>query len=232
MSEKNMLVQELETLKAKAEAELVSLTGEGELAKWKTEYLGKNSPVMQVFKRLAEAGKDERARIGQFANQIKTALEQAYELKADTTRQAALAEALKSEQMDVTLPGRAPMNGRLHITTQTLREIYRIFAEMGFQIYRSPEVESDENNFELLIFPNTIRRGTCGTLSSPKRKASFCARTPPRGRCGLCVNSRLSPSAWCCRACATDMNRPTPATSSSSTRWNCWWWENISPLRT
>ena len=36
---------------------------------------------MQIFKRLPEAGKDERAQIGQFANQVKTALEQSYEEK-------------------------------------------------------------------------------------------------------------------------------------------------------
>ena len=153
MSEKNTLIQELETLQTKAEAKLASLSGGVALAKWKTEYLGKASPVMQVFKRLPEAGKEERALIGQFANQVKSSLEQSFELKAETARQATLAEALKSEQLDVTLPGRAPLNGRLHITTQTLREIYRIFAEMGFQIYRSPEVESDENNFELLNIP-------------------------------------------------------------------------------
>ncbi|HEX7973221.1 MAG TPA: phenylalanine--tRNA ligase subunit alpha, partial [Anaerolineales bacterium] len=43
--------------------------------------------------------------------------------------------------------------GRLHPTTQTLREIYRVFAEMGFQIYRSRDVETDEYNFQLLNFP-------------------------------------------------------------------------------
>ena len=153
MSEKNILIQELEAQQAKAEGELASLTGEGALAKWKTDYLGKSSPVMQIFKRLPEAGQEERAQIGQFANQVKTALEQSYELKAEAARQAALVDALKNELLDVTMPGRAPMNGHLHITTQTLREIYRIFAEMGFQIYRSPEVESDENNFELLYIP-------------------------------------------------------------------------------
>ena len=71
MSEKSILIQELETLQAKAEKELASLTVEADLAKWKTEYLGKSSPVMQIFKRLPEAGKDERAQIGQFANQVK-----------------------------------------------------------------------------------------------------------------------------------------------------------------
>jgi phenylalanyl-tRNA synthetase alpha chain len=153
MSENQSLIAELEALQVKAEADLAALGGEAELAKWKTEYLGKSSPVMQIFKRLPEASQDERASIGQFANQVKSVLEQKYELRADSARRQALDDALKNEALDVTLPGRVPVKGRLHITTQTLREIYRIFAEMGFQIYRSPEVESDENNFELLNIP-------------------------------------------------------------------------------
>jgi phenylalanyl-tRNA synthetase alpha chain len=34
-----------------------------------------------------------------------------------------------------------------------LRRIFEIFAEMGFQVYRSHDVESDEYNFELLNIP-------------------------------------------------------------------------------
>jgi phenylalanyl-tRNA synthetase alpha chain len=53
----------------------------------------------------------------------------------------------------VTLPGRRPQLGRLHPSNQTLREIYAIFAAMGFQVYTSPDVETDELNFELLNMP-------------------------------------------------------------------------------
>ncbi len=55
--------------------------------------------------------------------------------------------------MDVTLPGRPPRPGRLHPSTHTLREIYAILAEMGFQVYRARDVETDEFNFELLNMP-------------------------------------------------------------------------------
>jgi len=50
----------------------------------------------------------------------------------------------------VTLPGRPVAPGHLHLSTRTLRRIREIFAEMGFQVYEAPEVETDENNFELL----------------------------------------------------------------------------------
>jgi len=153
MSEENNLIEEMEMLKASAEAELLALDSEEALARWKSTYLGKSSPLSQIFKHISKAEKDERAKLGQLANQVKSALEIIYEERADALRQATLNAALASERLDVTLPGRPVARGRLHIAAQTLREIYHIFAEMGFQIYRSPEVESEEYNFELLNIP-------------------------------------------------------------------------------
>jgi phenylalanyl-tRNA synthetase alpha chain len=55
--------------------------------------------------------------------------------------------------VDVTLPGRSLVQGRLHPATQTMRRILSIFADMGFQVFQSRDVETDENNFELLNMP-------------------------------------------------------------------------------
>ncbi|MDH4137681.1 MAG: phenylalanine--tRNA ligase subunit alpha, partial [Anaerolineae bacterium] len=52
-----------------------------------------------------------------------------------------------------TLPGRPAPLGRIHLTTKTLREIYAIFAQMGFQVYTARDVELDLYNFELLNMP-------------------------------------------------------------------------------
>ena len=68
-------------------------------------------------------------------------------------KQRALNESLEAEPLDVTLPGRPVMRGRLHPATQNLREIYRIWGDMGFQVFRSREVESDEVNFQMLNIP-------------------------------------------------------------------------------
>ena len=43
--------------------------------------------------------------------------------------------------------------GRLHQSTQQLRRVLDILADMGFQVYTSREVETDEINFQLLNFP-------------------------------------------------------------------------------
>ncbi len=53
----------------------------------------------------------------------------------------------------MTLPGRRPAMGAYHPTTIAQREIVDILQRMGFQVYDSPEVETDEMNFTLLNFP-------------------------------------------------------------------------------
>ncbi len=146
----------LETLASNQQAGLSALaavTDEGALEQWRVAYLGRSSAIMEVFKNMGSVPKEERGLVGRTANQVKSALEAALTEKTESLHQIALARSLNEERLDVSLPGRALPRGRLHPVTQTLREIYRVFAEMGFQVYRSHEVETDEYNFQLLNFP-------------------------------------------------------------------------------
>lgn len=120
---------------------------------WRVTYIGRSSPLMQVFAGLGKLSKEERPLVGAAANRVKAALETAFEEKAKAIKEAALAKSLAEEKLDVTLPGRAVQVGRLHPSTQQLRRVLAILAEMGFQVYTSREVETDEFNFQLLNFP-------------------------------------------------------------------------------
>jgi phenylalanyl-tRNA synthetase alpha chain len=135
---------------------LIALAGvqdESALEAWRVAHLGRSAALMGVFDHLGGVPKDERPAIGRRANEVKRLLEAALAEKAEDLRQAALTRSLKTERLDVTLPGRPLSRGRLHPSTQTQRQIARIFAEMGFQVYLSRDVESDEYNFQLLNFP-------------------------------------------------------------------------------
>jgi phenylalanyl-tRNA synthetase alpha chain len=123
------------------------------LGQWKVKYLGRSSDLMGTFDNLRDLPKDERPAVGRGANQVKQRLEAEYEGKSEHLRGLAVSRSLEKERLDVTLPGRPFPRGRLHPITQTMREIYAIFAEMGFQVYLSREVETDEFNFQLLNFP-------------------------------------------------------------------------------
>ena len=108
---------------------------------------------MTVFSQMGQFPKELRPLVGQRANQVKLALEAALAEQAERVRQAELAQKLAAETLDVTLPGRPQTLGRLHPITQTLREIYRVMGEMGFQVYRARDVETDDYNFTLLNIP-------------------------------------------------------------------------------
>jgi phenylalanyl-tRNA synthetase alpha chain len=68
-------------------------------------------------------------------------------------KQAALKRSLSEEKLDITLPGRPIRHGRLHPSIQAMQRILDILAEMGFQVYTSRDVETDEYNFQFLNFP-------------------------------------------------------------------------------
>jgi phenylalanyl-tRNA synthetase alpha chain len=132
---------------------LASAADSAALEKWRIACLGRSAPVMAALGTLGTLPKEERKAFGQRGNEVKKALERAFEEASERIRQAELANALDAGAIDVTAPGRRRGRGRLHPATQTLRRIYAIFAEMGFQIYRSRDVETDELNFGLLNMP-------------------------------------------------------------------------------
>ncbi len=152
MADNDILI-ELEELQRASLAELESAQDEPGLQSWRIANLGRSAPVMQVFSRLPQFSKELRPQIGQQANQVKVALEAAFARRSEEIRQAELARSMQLDRLDISLPGRRPVFGRYTVQTQIMREIYRVFGDMGFQVYRSPDVEEDEINFTLLNIP-------------------------------------------------------------------------------
>ena len=123
------------------------------LETWYRETLSRKGRVTLMTRQVGKLGQEERPVFGKRVNEMKKELEVAYRERQNSVRSAELQSRLAAESLDVTLPGRRQWRGRLHPATQTLREIIRIWGDMGFQVYRSREVESDEYNFELLNIP-------------------------------------------------------------------------------
>jgi phenylalanyl-tRNA synthetase alpha chain len=146
-------MSDLSALEQRAHSELEACADEAALRTWHTRYLGDKGEVKLAVKKVATVPPAERPAYGQEVNRIKQALTEAYETALSKDKERALQQSLTAQAIDVTLPGRPLPRGRLHLATRTLRDIYAIFADLGFQIYRSRDVESDENNFELLNMP-------------------------------------------------------------------------------
>jgi phenylalanyl-tRNA synthetase alpha chain len=147
------MLEKLNDLEQEAKTGLEVVAGEDALGAWRSNYLGRKGEVTEAVKAVATLPREDRPEYGRRANKVKQVLEAAYEAKVESLRGAARVQSLVSDQVDVSLPGWKPRPGRLHPATRTLREIYRIFAEMGFQVYRSRDVETDDLNFTLLNMP-------------------------------------------------------------------------------
>ncbi|MFQ5350517.1 MAG: phenylalanine--tRNA ligase subunit alpha, partial [Thermoanaerobaculia bacterium] len=147
------MLDELKRAETGALEELAAVADEGELAAWRSRHLGKKSPIKSLLAGLGALDASERPAAGREANLAQRRLQEAFGERQAALERAALEASLGAEALDVTLPGRPPGRGRLHVSSLTLRRIAAVWAEMGFQIYRSREVETDEYNFQLLNFP-------------------------------------------------------------------------------
>ncbi len=146
-------MSDLASLEERALAELSSCRDETALRAWHSRYFGKGGEMDAEIKKIVTVPKEERAAYGQQVNRVKQTLLQAHEQALAQEKDKALERSLTEGGVDVTLPGRPAPRGRLHLATRTLREIAAVFADLGFQIYRSREVEDDLTNFELLNMP-------------------------------------------------------------------------------
>jgi phenylalanyl-tRNA synthetase alpha chain len=144
---------ELQTEQEAALEALEAVQGVEALDAWKKTYLGKSSLVMTTFGKMGSFSKEERPFLGKAVNAVKVALESALATKEESVKSDSLISAMASEKLDVTLPGQPIRRGRLHPINLSMREIYRIFGDMGFQVYSSPEVETDDMNFTYLNIP-------------------------------------------------------------------------------
>ncbi len=147
------MLERLQELEKEALAALEAVDAEDALQAWKVKYMGRSAALAEITSGLGELPKDERPAVGKRANQVKVTLEAAYNSRAQSLHAESLKRSLREQRLDVTLPGRPIVRGRIHPSNQILRQIIAIWAEMGFQVYRSRDVENDEYNFQLLNFP-------------------------------------------------------------------------------
>ncbi|HID87068.1 MAG TPA: hypothetical protein EYP55_06765, partial [Anaerolineae bacterium] len=147
------MLEELQALQEKALAELEGVADLTALEEWRMTYLGRKGRLTQLLRGVGRLPPQERPLAGRRANEVKAALGAAYEARVEALKREELERELEAERIDVTLPGRPIGPGRLHLSTQILREIYAIFAQMGFQVVEGPEVELDDLNFTLLNMP-------------------------------------------------------------------------------
>jgi phenylalanyl-tRNA synthetase alpha chain len=144
----------LSALRQRALPDVEKADDPDELDSVESAYLGKNGELRQILAGIGKLSAEDRPKVGAAANPIRMELEAAIASRRARLSEIALDVRLAREKTDVTLPGRAMPRGSLHPLIETGREIARIWAQFGFVVYESPEVETDELNFELLNIPS------------------------------------------------------------------------------
>ncbi|MGV8081030.1 MAG: phenylalanine--tRNA ligase subunit alpha [Syntrophales bacterium] len=144
---------DLEEIKKQAEAEIAKAASEDGLLEIRTRYLGRKGLLTGLLRTISSLPQADRPAFGQRLNEIKAAVDGRIEAALQAILSSGREQALLKEQIDVTLPGRAVLPGRLHPITRVRQEIYSIFSRLGFSIVEGPEVETDYYNFEALNIP-------------------------------------------------------------------------------
>lgn len=145
--------ESLERLKEEAESLISKASDEQEIISVKVRFLGKKGEVTAVLKEMASLPPSERPAFGQLVNEVKDSLENAVAERLILIKKKATEESLRSEKIDVTLPGRTVPVGKRHPLTQVMDEAVGIFTRMGFSVADGPEIETDFYNFEALNIP-------------------------------------------------------------------------------
>jgi phenylalanyl-tRNA synthetase alpha chain len=145
------MIERIEQLRAQAEAAIAGASDSAELERLRVRYLGRKAELPQLLRGVAELAPEQRGTVGKAANQARQALEAMIEQRGAQLAQDELAHSLATETIDVTLPGGPPQPvGRLHVLTQTTRELEDIFLGLGFTVIEGPEVETVHYNFDAL----------------------------------------------------------------------------------
>ena len=115
--------------------------------------VGKKGEVSLRMRELGKMTPEERQTAGPALNALKDEINSALAAKKAALGDAALEERLRSEWLDVTLPGRPQRVGSIHPVSQVMEEITAIFADMGFSVAEGPQIDSDWYNFDALNIP-------------------------------------------------------------------------------
>ena len=144
---------QLDALRDHALAAVAAAATPEALAAVDTDVLGRKGALRTLMAGIGAFPAEDRPAVGALANPVREAIEAAIALRRERLESIALEVRLAAEREDVTLPGRATWRGGLHPIRETEREIARVLGQFGFAVVDSPEVETDELNFEALNIP-------------------------------------------------------------------------------
>ena len=146
-------MSDLKKIKDELLLKLKSKLNLSEVNQIKSDLFGKNGLISSQFKKIGTIAETERKKFASELNSIKDELQNLINLKIKEIENEEIREKLQKEKIDITLPERPFVRGKIHPVSQTIDEISSIFSEIGFSVEEGPDVESEYNNFTALNTP-------------------------------------------------------------------------------
>ena len=125
-----------------------------EINEIKSNLFGKSGLISSEFKKIGSITENERKKFASDLNLIKSELQNLINSKIDEIQIEEINKKLEKEKVDITLPERTFVRGKIHPVSQTIDEISSIFSEIGFSVEEGPDVENEYNNFTALNTPD------------------------------------------------------------------------------
>ncbi|TGD73536.1 phenylalanine--tRNA ligase subunit alpha [Mangrovimicrobium sediminis] len=146
-------MENLDALASEARAAIEAAADAAALEQLRVDYLGKKGQITALLKGLGKLSPEERPEAGARINVVKQDLQDLIGERKAAMENAAVAEKLAAETIDVTLPGRGQSTGGIHPVTRTMERMEDFFGAIGFEVVEGPEIEDDYHNFEALNIP-------------------------------------------------------------------------------
>jgi phenylalanyl-tRNA synthetase alpha chain len=144
----------MDDLKQKYLSQIADAADEAVLEEIRVGAVGKKGEVALKMRELGKMTPEERQVAGPALNALKDEINSAISAKKSALGDAALDERLRTDWLDVTLPGRHRAQGTIHPVSQVTEEVTAIFGEMGFSVAEGPRIDTDWYNFDALNIPS------------------------------------------------------------------------------
>lgn len=146
-------MENIEELKQNLVAEIMAAADVKQLEDIRIAVLGKKGRITEMMKNLGSLSVEEKKEMGKGLNILKSEVENALNVQKDRLAEQELNARLSNEKIDVTLPGRPEVQGRIHPVSQIYEEVVAIFGQMGFEVAEGPDIEDQFHNFNALNMP-------------------------------------------------------------------------------
>ena len=144
---------QLTQLQQEAVAAITTTENLDRLEELRIKYLGKKGQLSQILRGMGKLSPEERPQVGALANEVKEAVQSQLDSQKTALQQAQIAAQIKSETLDVTMPGVSRPLGKVHPLNGVVDRITDIFVGLGYTVATGPQVESEYYNFEALNTP-------------------------------------------------------------------------------